>query len=248
MRSVPRAGITTTPSRRTSPRPTRNTNATVTRPVLGGRVAARIRRLRLRQPHARRQHDENGVPCLPTAACTAARRTAATVHERAPKLSLRWEPRPGLVLYANASRGFRPPEMTELYRLQRDQSVAALDSEQVDALELGTRRRSATGMSRWPRSTWTRGPDPAGVEWLLRGQWAHFAPGRRVPGRLAGDADAERVGRRHLSRGTATSFRVRSKAARTSCAAMTSTPLLATCCGERCSGDRPIGSRPRPSG
>jgi outer membrane receptor protein involved in Fe transport len=41
------------------------------------------------------------------------------------------------MLYANASRGFRPPEMTELYRLQRNQSVADLDSEQVDAYEIG---------------------------------------------------------------------------------------------------------------
>jgi outer membrane receptor protein involved in Fe transport len=46
------------------------------------------------------------------------------------------------MLYANASRGFRPPEMTELYRLQRGQSVADLDSEQIEALELGLRADS----------------------------------------------------------------------------------------------------------
>ena len=33
--------------------------------------------------------------------------------------------------------GFRPPETTELYRLQRQQSVADLDSESLDSVELG---------------------------------------------------------------------------------------------------------------
>ncbi len=42
-----------------------------------------------------------------------------------------------MVLYANASRGYRPPEITEMYRLQREQSVADLDSEQIDSLEAG---------------------------------------------------------------------------------------------------------------
>jgi outer membrane receptor protein involved in Fe transport len=37
----------------------------------------------------------------------------------------------------NASTGFRPPEMTELYRLQRQQTEADLNSEHLDALELG---------------------------------------------------------------------------------------------------------------
>ena len=35
------------------------------------------------------------------------------------------------------SHGFRPPETTELYRLQRQQSVADLDSENLDSVELG---------------------------------------------------------------------------------------------------------------
>jgi iron complex outermembrane receptor protein len=55
----------------------------------------------------------------------------------APKFSIRWDAAEGLMLYANASRGFRPPEMTELYRLQRTQVVADLDSERIDALEAG---------------------------------------------------------------------------------------------------------------
>ena len=40
-------------------------------------------------------------------------------------------------MYVNASTGFRPPEMTELYRLQRQQSGADLDSESLDSVELG---------------------------------------------------------------------------------------------------------------
>lgn len=90
--------------------------------------------------------DANGVPCAGSG-CLYTR--PADRHDSftnaAPKLSLRWTPAPGWMLYANASRGFRPPEMTELYRLQRGQSVADLDSEQVDALELGVK----TGLDDW---------------------------------------------------------------------------------------------------
>lgn len=82
--------------------------------------------------------DENGVPCLP-AGCLYSRPAdrSDSFTNAAPKFSLRWDAITGLMLYANASRGFRPPEMTELYRLQRNQSVAELDSEQVDAYEIG---------------------------------------------------------------------------------------------------------------
>ena len=84
--------------------------------------------------------DENGVPCTP-AGCLYSRPADRTdsFTNTAPKLSVRWDALDGLMLYANASRGFRPPEMTELYRLQRAQSVAALDSEQIDALEAGVK-------------------------------------------------------------------------------------------------------------
>ncbi|QBY03864.1 TonB-dependent receptor [Thalassotalea sp. HSM 43] len=40
-------------------------------------------------------------------------------------------------LYVNAGHGFRAPQATELYRLQRDQQSADLDSEQTDSIELG---------------------------------------------------------------------------------------------------------------
>ena len=42
-------------------------------------------------------------------------------------------------LYVTLGEGFRPPEITELYRLQRTQSVAELDSERLRNLELGWR-------------------------------------------------------------------------------------------------------------
>lgn len=84
--------------------------------------------------------DESGVPCGSTG-CLYSRpddRTDAFVNV-APKLGLSVTLRGGLLAYANASVGFRPPEMTELYRLQRDQRVADLDSERLDALEIGVK-------------------------------------------------------------------------------------------------------------
>ena len=82
--------------------------------------------------------DENGVPCLPNG-CLYSRPAdrSDSFTNAAPKLTLRWDAAEGLMLYANASRGYRPPEMTELYRLQRNQSVADLDSERIDAYEVG---------------------------------------------------------------------------------------------------------------
>jgi iron complex outermembrane recepter protein len=44
--------------------------------------------------------------------------------------------------YLALARGFRPPETTELYRLQRGQDVARLDSESMLALETGLRVQS----------------------------------------------------------------------------------------------------------
>ena len=61
----------------------------------------------------------------------------------APRFSLVWRPVDGIAAYLALARGFRAPEVTELYRLQRQQSVADLDSEHVDAVELGLRWRGA---------------------------------------------------------------------------------------------------------
>ena len=43
------------------------------------------------------------------------------------------------MIYATASSGFRPPQVTELYRLRGGQTVADLNSEQLSALEVGLR-------------------------------------------------------------------------------------------------------------
>ena len=84
--------------------------------------------------------DENGVPCGANG-CLYSRPAdrSDTFDALAPKLALSFAIADGMVAYASASRGFRPPEMTELYRLQRQQNIADLDSEQIDALELGVK-------------------------------------------------------------------------------------------------------------
>jgi outer membrane receptor protein involved in Fe transport len=61
----------------------------------------------------------------------------------APKLGALLKLGDSTTTYINLSRGFRAPQMTELYRLQSGQSVSDLDSETIDSLELGV--RSGTG-------------------------------------------------------------------------------------------------------
>ena len=55
------------------------------------------------------------------------------------RIGLEFTPRPGRVLYAVAGHGFRPPQTTELYRLQRGQAVADLESETLRSFEAGLR-------------------------------------------------------------------------------------------------------------
>jgi iron complex outermembrane recepter protein len=84
--------------------------------------------------------DENGVPCGDTG-CLYSRPAdrSDSFDALAPKLALSYSIADGVVAYTAASRGFRPPEMTELYRLQRQQNIADLDSERLDAIELGVK-------------------------------------------------------------------------------------------------------------
>jgi iron complex outermembrane receptor protein len=65
-----------------------------------------------------------------------------TFDNVAPRITLSWQPTPGSFLYLSGSTGFRPPEMTELYRLQRQQSGADLDSESMDSVEAGWKLRA----------------------------------------------------------------------------------------------------------
>lgn len=84
--------------------------------------------------------DENGVPCG-AGGCLYSRPAdrVDTFDNVAPKLEARFKLSERQRLYASWARGFRPPEMTELYRLQRQQTIADLDSEQLDSAEIGWR-------------------------------------------------------------------------------------------------------------
>jgi iron complex outermembrane receptor protein len=62
----------------------------------------------------------------------------------APKLAANYSVTESTHLYASLARGFRAPQMTELYRLQNGQQVADLDSEEVDSLEFGIRASTET--------------------------------------------------------------------------------------------------------
>lgn len=57
----------------------------------------------------------------------------------APKLGVVHSLTENLSVFASLSRGFRVPQATELYRLQAQQAVPDLDTETLDAIELGLR-------------------------------------------------------------------------------------------------------------
>ncbi|MEO1246309.1 MAG: TonB-dependent receptor [Pseudomonadota bacterium] len=61
----------------------------------------------------------------------------------APKIALRLRTGVAGSSFLRVARGFRAPQMTELYRLQSGQSVADLDSERIDSVELGYRNAGA---------------------------------------------------------------------------------------------------------
>ncbi|HET9472323.1 MAG TPA: TonB-dependent receptor, partial [Steroidobacteraceae bacterium] len=81
----------------------------------------------------------DGAICPGVSGCLYARPAdrTDTFNNVAPRITLSWQPGERSLLYLSGSTGFRPPEMTELYHLQRLQSSADLDSEQLDALETG---------------------------------------------------------------------------------------------------------------
>jgi outer membrane receptor protein involved in Fe transport len=88
--------------------------------------------------------DENNVPCPGGCLYSRPADRSDDFTNFAPRLGLVWRPVESLAAYLSMARGFRAPEVTELYRLQRQQSVADLDSEQADAVELGLRWRGAS--------------------------------------------------------------------------------------------------------
>ncbi len=52
---------------------------------------------------------------------------------------------PQSVFHGSLGTGFRPPQIAELYRLQNGQAFADIDSERLDALEMGIRTRTKRG-------------------------------------------------------------------------------------------------------
>jgi outer membrane receptor protein involved in Fe transport len=85
--------------------------------------------------------DENGTPCPGGCLYSRPADRSDGFGNVAPRASLLWRPGDHSAFYLSLARGFRAPETTELYRLQRQQSVADLDSERIDAAELGWRWR-----------------------------------------------------------------------------------------------------------
>jgi outer membrane receptor protein involved in Fe transport len=55
------------------------------------------------------------------------------------KLGLAYSINDRHAVYASLARGYRAPDTSELYRLQRQQSIAGLDSERLDSVEVGGR-------------------------------------------------------------------------------------------------------------
>ena len=82
--------------------------------------------------------DQNGVPCS-FGGCLYSRPASRDdrFNNVAPKLDASYALTEHQRIYVMAARGFRPPEITEVYRLQRQQSAANLESERLDSLEFG---------------------------------------------------------------------------------------------------------------
>lgn len=88
--------------------------------------------------------DENGLPCPGGCLYSRPADRSDDFTNLAPRLGIVWRPVESIAAYLSLARGFRAPEVTELYRLQRQQSNADLDSERADAVELGLRLRGAS--------------------------------------------------------------------------------------------------------
>jgi iron complex outermembrane receptor protein len=87
--------------------------------------------------------DQNGVPCPGGCLYSRPADRSDDFDNVAPRITLSWQPGERSMLYLSGSTGFRPPEMTEVYRLQRQQTLADLDSEELDSLEAGWKFRTA---------------------------------------------------------------------------------------------------------
>lgn len=83
---------------------------------------------------------DDGTPCAPEG-CLYHRPEDRTddFSNLTSKLGLTYALSDAHTLYVSAARGYRAPDTSELYRLQRQQSMADLDAERLDSIELGIR-------------------------------------------------------------------------------------------------------------
>jgi iron complex outermembrane receptor protein len=81
---------------------------------------------------------DDGTPCG-FGGCIYSRPSDRSDHftDLAPNLSLSYSLNDSTRLFTTLARGFRVPQMIELYRLQFGQMVSDMDSETIDSLELG---------------------------------------------------------------------------------------------------------------
>ncbi|MEO2279810.1 TonB-dependent receptor [Pseudoalteromonas sp. YIC-468] len=83
---------------------------------------------------------EDGSECA-MGGCRYARPPSAKTEftDLSPKFALSYQFNENLVTYANVAKGYRAPQTSELYQLQRAQQVADLESETLDSIELGVK-------------------------------------------------------------------------------------------------------------
>lgn len=87
---------------------------------------------------------DDGTTC--PGGCLYSRPGSRTDHFTSPtaKLGLSYLAGNKHTLYATAAHGYRAPDTSELYRLQRQQSIAELDTEELDSFEIGARGELAS--------------------------------------------------------------------------------------------------------
>ena len=82
---------------------------------------------------------DNGTPCMAAAGCRYTR--PADRHDNftdgALRIGLNYNLSKDQQLFASVGTGFRPPQATDLYRLQVAQTFADIDSEKLNSIELG---------------------------------------------------------------------------------------------------------------
>jgi len=114
--------------------------------VLGDvRIHAGARAERVKYDYDNKISDGNlteaGTPCAPVGGCLYFRPSDRqdTFNTFTPQVGISYRWLPEHVVYATAVRGYRAPESTELYRIQRQQSTATPEEEKIQSIEVGVR-------------------------------------------------------------------------------------------------------------